>query len=186
MNYGGIIVSMRVPDKHGMTADVVIGFDTLDGYLNNKAYFGAIIGRYGNRIDNGKFTLDETEYQVARNEGPNSLHGGMKGFDKVLWHGEHFGGNQCVGATFTYTSKDGEEGYPGNLKAKVTYTLTDENELQIEYKAVTDKTTPVNFTNHSYFNLAGEGAGNILKHELMLNADRFTPVDGTLIPSGEF
>ncbi len=186
MNYGGIIVSMRVPDNKGMTADVALGFDTLDGYLNNKPYFGAIIGRYGNRIANGKFTLDGTEYQLARNDSPNSLHGGIKGFDKVLWHGEHFGNNQGLGVTFTYTSKDGEEGYPGNLETKVTYTLTDENALQIEYEAVTDKATPVNLTNHSYFNLAGEGAGNILKHQLMLNAERFTPVDGTLIPTGEF
>ncbi len=186
MNYGGIIVSMLVPDNKGMLADVVLGFDILDGYFNNKPYFGAIIGRYGNRIANGKFVLDGSEYQVARNDGPNSLHGGMRGFDQVLWHGEHFENSQGVGVTFTYTSKDTEEGYPGNLKTNVRYTLTDENVLQIEYQGVTDKATPVNLTNHSYFNLQGEGDGSILKHDLMLNADRFTPVDGALIPTGEF
>jgi len=185
MNYGGIIVSLRVPDRKGVPADVVLGFDTLDGYLNNKPYFGAIIGRYGNRIANGKFTLNGLECHLARNNGANSLHGGLRGFDKVFWHGEQAENNQGIGTVFTYTSKDGEEGYPGNLKAKVTYTLTDQNELQIEYEATTDKATPVNLTNHSYFNLAGEGNGDILKHELMLNADRFTLVGSTLIPTGE-
>ena len=185
MNYGGIIVSLRVPDKKGVLADVVLGFDTLDAYLNNKPYFGAIIGRYANRIANGKFTLNGAEYRLARNNGMNSLHGGLKGFDKVLWRGEQFENNQGIGVVFTYTSKNGEEGYPGNLKAKVTYTLTDQSELQIEYQATTDEATPVNLTNHSYFNLASEGNGDILKHNLILNADRFTPVDSTLIPAGE-
>jgi aldose 1-epimerase len=185
MNYGGIIVSLRVPDKKGMLADVVLGFDTLDAYLNNKPYFGAIIGRYANRIAKGKFPLDGVEYRLARNNGMNSLHGGLKGFDKVLWHGEQFENNHGIGVVFTYTSKDGEEGYPGNLKTTVTYTLTDQNELQIDYEATTDKATPVNLTNHSYFNLAGEGNGDILRHELMLNADRFTLVESTLIPTGE-
>jgi len=185
MNYGGIIVSLRVPDKKGVLADVVLGFDALDAYLNNKPYFGAIIGRYANRIAKGKFALDGVEYRLARNNGMNSLHGGLKGFDKVLWHGEQFENNHGIGVVFTYTSKDGEEGYPGNLKTTVTYTLTDQNELQIEYEATTDKATPVNLTNHSYFNLAGEGNGDILKHELMLDADRFTLVDSTLIPTGE-
>lgn len=185
MNYGGIIVSLRVPDKKGVLADVVLGFDTLDAYLNNKPYFGAIIGRYANRIAKGKFPLDGVEYRLARNNGMNSLHGGLKGFDKVLWHGEQFENNHGICVVFTYTSKDGEEGYPGNLKTTVTYTLTDQNELQIEYEATTDKATPVNLTNHSYFNLAGEGNGDILKHELMLNADRFTLVESTLIPTGE-
>jgi len=185
MNYGGIIVSLRVPDKKGVLADVVLGFDTLDAYLNNKPYFGAIIGRYANRIANGKFTLNGAEYRLARNNGMNSLHGGLKGFDKVLWRGEQFENNQGIGVVFTYTSKNGEEGYPGNLKAKVTYTLTDQSELQIEYQATTDEATPVNLTNHSYFNLVSEGNGDILKHNLILNADRFTPVDSTLIPAGE-
>jgi len=185
MNYGGIIVSLRVPDKKGVLADVVLGFDTLDAYLNNKPYFGAIIGRYANRIANGKFTLNGAGYRLARNNGMNSLHGGLKGFDKVLWRGEQFENNQGIGVVFTYTSKNGEEGYPGNLKAKVTYTLTDQSELQIEYQATTDEATPVNLTNHSYFNLASEGNGDILKHNLILNADRFTPVDSTLIPAGE-
>ena len=183
MNYGGIIVSLRVPDKKGVLADVVLGFDTLDAYLNNKPYFGAIIGRYANRIANGKFTLNGAGYRLARNNGMNSLHGGLKGFDKVLWRGEQFENNQGIGVVFTYTSKNGEEGYPGNLKAKVTYTLTDQSELQIEYQATTDEATPVNLTNHSYFNLASEGNGDILKHNLILNADRFTPVDSTLIPA---
>ena len=185
MNYGGIIVSLRVPDKKSVLADVVLGFDTLDAYLNNKPYFGAIIGRYANRIANGKFTLNGAGYRLARNNGMNSLHGGLKGFDKVLWRGEQFENNQGIGVVFTYTSKNGEEGYPGNLKAKVTYTLTDQSELQIEYQATTDEATPVNLTNHSYFNLASEGNGDILKHNLILNADRFTPVDSTLIPAGE-
>ena len=185
MNYGGIIVSLRVPDKKGVLADVVLGFDTLDAYLNNKPYFGAIIGRYANRIANGKFTLNGAGYRLARNNGMNSLHGGLKGFDKVLWRGEQFENNQGIGVVFTYTSKNGEEGYPGNLKAKVTYTLTDQSELQIEYQATTDEATPVNLTNHSYFNLVSEGNGDILKHNLILNADRFTPVDSTLIPAGE-
>jgi len=185
MNYGGIIVSLRVPDKKGVLADVVLGFDTLDAYLNNKPYFGAIIGRYANRIANGKFTLNGAGYRLARNNGMNSLHGGLKGFDKVLWRGEQFENNQGIGVVFTYTSKNGEEGYPGNLKAKVTYTITDQSELQIEYQATTDEATPVNLTNHSYFNLVSEGNGDILKHNLILNADRFTPVDSTLIPAGE-
>jgi len=185
INYGGIIVSLRVPDKNGKLDDVVLGFDTLDGYLDKSPYFGAIVGRYGNRIANGKFTWDGKEYSLAKNNGPNALHGGLKGFDKAIWQAEPFQNKQGKGVAFTYTSKDGEEGYPGNLKAKVTYTLTEQNELIFDYEATTDKATPVNLTQHSYFNLAGEGMGDILKHELMLNADRFTPVDKTLIPTGE-
>jgi aldose 1-epimerase len=184
-NYGGIIVSLRVPDKKGGLADVVLGYDSLDGYLTNPAYFGAIVGRYANRIANGKFTVDGVEYHLAKNNGPNSLHGGLKGFNKAIWHAEPFTNEQGSGLILTYTSKDGEEGYPGNLKTKVTYTLTDKNELQIDYEATTDKATPMNLTSHGYFNLAGEGNGDILKHELMLKADRFTPVDQTQIPTGE-
>jgi aldose 1-epimerase len=185
INYGGIIVSLRVPDKNLKLDDVVLGFDKLDGYLDKSPYFGAIVGRYGNRIANGKFTWDGKEYSLAKNNGPNALHGGLKGFDKAIWQAEPFQNKQGKGVAFTYTSKDGEEGYPGNLKAKVTYTLTEQNELIFDYEATTDKATPVNLTQHSYFNLAGEGMGDILKHELMLNADRFTPVDKTLIPTGE-
>jgi aldose 1-epimerase len=184
-NYGGIIVSLRIPDKNGSLADVVLGYDNLDGYLANPAYFGAIVGRYANRIANGKFIVNGVEYHLAKNNGPNSLHGGLKGFNKAVWHAEPFTNEQGSGLILTYTSRDGEEGYPGNLKTKVTYTLTDKNELQIDYEATTDKATPVNLTSHGYFNLAGEGGGDILKHELTLSADRFTPVDQTLIPTGE-
>ena len=185
ITYGGIIVSLRVPDKNGKLDDVVLGFDKLDGYLDKSPYFGAIVGRYGNRIANGKFTLDEKDYSLAKNNGPNALHGGLKGFDKAIWEAEPLQSKQRSGVAFTYTSKDGEEGYPGNLKTKVTYTLTEQNELVFDYQATTDKATPVNLTQHGYFNLAGEGTGDVLKHELMLNADRFTPVDKTLIPTGE-
>jgi aldose 1-epimerase len=184
-NYGGIVVSLRVPDKKGNLDDIALGFDDLKGYLANTPYFGAIIGRYGNRIANGKFTLDGKEYTLARNNGPNSIHGGLKGFNKVVWQGESFQGPAGVGIILSYTSKDGEEGYPGNLKTKVTYTLTDKNEWIIDYEAVTDKATPVNLTEHTYFNLAGEGKGDVLGHLLQLNASRFTPVDQNLIPTGE-
>lgn len=184
-NYGGIITSLRVPDKDGQSDDVVLGYDSLDSYLKSTPYFGAIIGRYGNRIANGKFTLDGKECTLAKNDGPNSLHGGIKGFDKAVWEAEPFENKEGVGVIFKYTSPDGEEGYPGNLKTTVTYTLTDKNELIFEYHATTDKATPVNLTNHTYFNLAGDGKRDILGHELMLNADRFTPVDKTLIPTGE-
>src|SRR5947199_1418991 len=184
-NYGGIIVLLRVPDKKGMPGDVVFCYDNLDAYLKNSPYFGAIVGRYGNRIANGKFTLDGVDYHLAKNNGPNSLDGELKGFDKVIWHAEPFTNKESSGLVLTYTSKDGEEAFPGNLKTKIAYTLTDENELQIDYEGTADKATPINLTSHSYFNLAGEGNGDILKHELMLNADRFTPVDQTLIPTGE-
>jgi len=184
-NYGGIVVSLRVPDKKGGLDDISLGFDDLKGYLANSPYFGAIIGRYGNRIAKGKFTLDGKEYTLAKNNGPNTLHGGLKGFDKVVWHAEPFQNAQGVGIILTYMSKDGEEGFPGNLKAKVTYTLTDKNEWIIDYEAVTDKATPVNLTQHTYFNLAGEGKSDILAHVVKLNASRFTPVDETLIPTGE-
>jgi len=185
MNFGGIIVSVRTPDKQGRMDDIVLGFDDLQGYLDNEPYFGAIIGRYANRIAAARFTLDGVQYSLARNNGLNSLHGGIKGFNQVVWNGEPFENSTGVGLILTYTSPDGEEGYPGNLRAKVTYTLNDQNELSFDYEATTDKATPVNLTQHSYFNLAGEGRGDILGQELTLNADRFTPVDKNLIPTGE-
>ena len=183
ISYGGIITFLRVPDRSGTFDDIVLGFDRLDGYLKDPPFFGAIIGRYGNRIAKGQFTLDGATYELATNNGPNHLHGGNKGFDKVLWKAEPVEGKNAV--TFTRTSPDGEEGYPGNLQVQVTYTLTDQNELIVDYRATTDKATVVNLTQHSYFNLAGQASGDILGHELMLNADRYTPVDGTLIPTGE-
>ena len=183
ISYGAILTSISVPDREGRFADVVLGFDTLDGYLRPHPYFGAVVGRYGNRIGKAQFTLDGHTYRLAANNGPNHLHGGVRGFDKFVWNAEPLTG--AAGVTFSRTSPDGEEGYPGNLTVRVTYTLTDENELTIEYGASTDKPTPVNLTNHSYFNLAGHDSGNILAHEVTLHADRFTAVDGTLIPTGE-
>jgi aldose 1-epimerase len=185
MTYGGIIVSLRVPDRAGALGDVVLGYDALDGYLKASPYFGSIIGRYGNRIARGRFKLDGKEYKLATNNAPNALHGGVKGFDKVVWKAESFQDQRGVGVVFSYTSADGEEGYPGKLDAKVTYTLADSNALSFEYQAVTDKPTPVNLTQHSYFNLAGDGSGDILAQELTMKASRFTPVDKTLIPTGE-
>jgi aldose 1-epimerase len=185
MTYGGIILSLRVPDKNGKLDEVVLGFDNFEGYLNNKPHFGGIIGRYANRIANAKFTLDGVEYHLAKNDGPNTLHGGLKGFDAVLWQAAPFENKAGAGVGFSYTSKDGDESFPGNLKAHVTYTLTDKDELTITYEATTDKATPVNLTQHSYFNLAGEGHGDILGHDLTLNAASFTPVDKNLIPTGE-
>jgi len=183
MNYGAIIVSIRVPDRKGQLGDVVLGHETAEGYIPNPPFLGAVVGRYANRIANGKFMLDGKTYSLPQNDGPNTLHGGLKGFDKVTWEGEPLKGKNAV--AFTYLSKDGEEGFPGNLKVKVTYTLSDSNELAIDYEATTDKATLINLSQHSYFNLAGEGNGDILNHEVMINADRFTPVDKNLIPTGE-
>jgi len=184
-NYGGILVSLKVPDRDGKLDDVVLGYDTLDEYIEASPYFGALIGRYGNRIAKGRFTLDGTEYTLATNNDENHLHGGLKGFDKVVWKARAMLADRGPGLTLTYLSADGEEGYPGNLSVKVVYILTDDDELRIHYSATTDKPTPVNLTNHSYFNLAGQGGGDILSHKLMLRADRFIPVDEGLIPTGE-
>jgi len=184
-NYGGTVTSIIVPDRKGKMADVVLGFDNLDDYIRKSPYFGCIVGRYGNRIANGKFTLDGKEYTLAQNNGQNNLHGGVKGFDKVVWDAKPVKGNDSVGLKLTYLSKDGEEGFPGNLDVTVTYTLTNDNELKIENRATTDKTTVVNMTHHSYFNLKGQGEGDILDHVLTLNADKFTPVNENLIPTGE-
>jgi aldose 1-epimerase len=174
-----------VPDRDGKLNDVVLGFDDLESYLKGHPHFGATTGRVANRVAKGKFTLDGKEYTLAVNNGPNSLHGGLKGFDKVVWKAEPKEASDAVAVQLTYVSPDGEEGYPGNLTTIVTYALTNQNELRIDYKATTDKATPVNLTNHSYFNLAGPRSGDILSHELMLEADEYTPADDTLIPTGE-
>lgn len=181
ITYGGIIQSLSVPDKNGKSADIVLGFDTLNEYVTgNKGYFGAIIGRYGNRIAGGKFELDGKTYQIPQNDGPNALHGGTKGFDKVVWEGKVI----PHGVELTYVSADGEMGFPGKLTAVVRYTLVGKD-LKIDYSATTDKDTVLNLTNHSYFNLAGEGNGDILKDEVKIDASRYTPVDANLIPTGE-
>nr|WP_290698974.1 aldose epimerase family protein [Halomonas sp. UBA3074] len=190
INYGGIIVSLKTPNLEGELDDIVLGFDSLDSYLsetyrNANPYFGAIIGRYGNRIAGGQFSLNGETYSLATNDGSNHLHGGDQGFDKVLWQAEPFENDTGSGLVLRYTSEDGEEGYPGRLETEVTYTLTDADELMVDYRAVTDKATPVNLTQHSYFNLKGEGSDTILDHRLMINASEFTPVNDTLIPTGE-
>jgi aldose 1-epimerase len=183
MTYGGTVVSLKVPDRNGKLADVVLGYDNLEGYLKLSPYFGSIIGRYGNRIAGGKFSLNGKQFTLPRNDGENTLHGGIKTFDKVVWKAKEVKTVSGVGLSLSYMSKDGEEGFPGNLSVKVVYTLTSKNELKIDYTATTDKETVVNLTHHSYFNLAS--AGSILNHELMIVADRFTPVDKGLIPTGE-
>ncbi|MEJ7604798.1 MAG: aldose epimerase family protein [Bryobacteraceae bacterium] len=184
MNYGGVVVSLYAPDRSGKLDDVVLGFDSLAGYLKENPYFGALIGRYGNRIAKGRFRLNRTEYKLAVNNGPNHLHGGIKGFDKVLWAASNISAGSPA-LELAYTSKDGEEGYPGNLTVKVVYTLTEDNGLKIDYHAITDKDTVLNLTNHSYFNLAGASGASIANHKIRINADRFTPVDSGLIPTGE-
>ena len=193
IEYGGIILSLTTPDRDGNMGDIVLGYDDLDGYLDVTPYFGALIGRYGNRIGGARFTLDDVEYSLAANNDANHLHGGDVGYDKVLWSGtpiESPGtgsagaeGTDTAGVRLTYTSADGEEGYPGTLRVEVDYVLNGNNELVIDYRATADQATPVNLTHHSYFNLAG--SGDILGHELMVNAQRYTPVDDTLIPTGE-
>ena len=184
-NYGGIITSIKVPDRRGKRDDIVLGFDNLDGYLKGTAYFGALIGRYANRIAKGHFTLNGHQYTLAVNNGENHLHGGVRGFDKVVWTARPLKVATGAALRLTYLSKDGEEGYPGNLSVKVIYTLTNDNQLKIEYWATTDKDTVVNLTSHSYFNLAGQGNGDILNHQLLINAQRFTPTDAGSIPTGE-
>ena len=180
VTYGAIITSITTPDRGGRISDIVLGFDHLDGYLSGHPYFGALVGRYCNRIAHGRFTIDGREYRLAANNGPHHLHGGIEGFDKRIWAAAPAGDNRIE---LSYESVDGEEGYPGTLHATVAYTLTERNELICDYRATCDKTTHVNLTQHSYFNLAGEG--DVLEHELTIDADRYTPVDATLIPTGE-
>lgn len=184
-NYGAIVVRVDVPDRAGKMANVNLGFDSLDGYLRGHPFFGATVGRYCNRIAQGRFTLDGREYTLATNNGPNHLHGGEVGFDKVVWTAEKIENPGQVGIKFTHRSPDGDEGYPGNLDVIATYALNDANELSVEFTAVTDQATPVNLTNHCYWNLGGAGTGKILDHELTIHAQQYLPVDETLIPTGE-
>ena len=182
--YGGIVVSLTMPDRAGKMGDVVLGYSTLDGYLTNNPYFGCLVGRYGNRIGKGTFKLGTETYQLATNNGPNHLHGGIKGFDKVVWNAKPAQTPDGPALELSYVSKDGEEGFPGTLSVKAVYTLTDKNELKVEFTATTDKTTICNLTHHSYFNLAC--GGDILKHEVTIPANKYVPVDPTLIPVGKF
>lgn len=184
-NYGGIVTELWVPDKGGVLGDVVLGFNNLTDYMGDHPYFGCIVGRYANRIAGGKFKLDGKEYTLAKNNGNNHLHGGMKGFDKVLWKSSKQSGRDSVAVRMQYESNDGEEGYPGKLSVSVTYALNNKNELRIHYEATTSKPTVVNLTHHGYFNLAGAGSGDVLKHELMINAQQYTVVNEELIPTGE-
>lgn len=185
ITYGATLTELFMPDRHGKMADVVLGFDNIEGYLGQHPYFGGTIGRYANRIAKGKFTLDGKEYQLFLNNGPNSLHGGQIGFNRRVWKAEELKDEDGAAIRFSYLSKDGEENYPGNLKVSVTYTLTNTDELKLQYSAETDKDTVLNLTNHSYFNLSGADAGTILKYILYINADKYTPVDSTLIPTGK-
>jgi aldose 1-epimerase len=182
-SYGGLLISLKMPDRNGRLGDVVLGYDNLADYIKDSPYFGALVGRYGNRIAKGKFTLDGRQYTLATNNYPNALHGGLKGFDKVLWDAKVLTTPEGLGLKLEYVSKDGEEGYPGNLSVTAVYTLTEDNALKLEFTATTDKDTVLNLTHHSYFNLAGKG--DILNHQVMIPANRFTPVDSTLIPAGE-
>ncbi len=182
---GGHVMSIMVPDKNGNLTDVVLGYDSAKEYTGGRGFYGSTVGRYGNRIAKGKFSIDGTEYQLSVNNGVNTLHGGPGGFHNVKWNAKEVTTYEGKGIELTYLSKDGEEGYPGNLNVKVVFSLTDSNELKIQYEATTDKPTVVNLTNHSYFNLSGEGNGDILDHEISINADKFLPVDSGLIPTGE-
>jgi aldose 1-epimerase len=185
ITYGGTLQSLLVPDKNGKTEDVVLGFDDLDGYIKGTSYFGATIGRFGNRLADGKFSLDGKSYQVPQNDKTNALHGGTKGFDKQIWKAEQVKDKGWVGVKLTYVSVDGEMGFPGTLKTEVTYSLNEKNELRIQYHATTDKPTVLNLTNHSYFNLAGAGNGDILDQVAMVKASHYTPVNVKLIPTGD-
>ncbi|HOX77475.1 MAG TPA: aldose epimerase family protein [Bacteroidales bacterium] len=184
-NFGGIVTSVKVPDRNGRMADVVLGFDNIDGYAGTHPYFGCIVGRYGNRIARAGFSIDGTYHRLNANNGKNHLHGGISGFDKKIWNAAEIYREEEAGIVLTCVSHDGDEGFPGELKVKVTYTITLNNELKIEYYAETDKPTPVNLTHHGYFNLKGAGDGDILGHKLMIDADRYTVVDDELIPTGE-
>ncbi len=184
ITYGATIVSIRVPDRNGVLGDIVLGFDDLAGYLEDASYFGAVVGRYANRIARGRFSLDSETYELARNNGPNHLHGGVRGFDKVVWSAEAFATDSGVGVTFTHTSPDGDEGYPGTLAVQVTYTLTPDDALVVDYVATTDRPTPVNLSQHTYFNLTGDARRDVLDHVLTIDAERYTPVDSMLIPTG--
>src|SRR5690349_503761 len=184
-NYGGILVSLKVPDRNGKFDDVVLGFNDLDSYLKGHPYFGALIGRYGNRIAKGRFTLNGVEYKLAVNNGENTLHGGLKGFDKVVWTAKQMKTKLGPAVVLTYLSKDGEEGYPGNLNVRVVYTLTNNDEIKIDDTATTDKDTVTNLTQHSYFSRAGEGSGDILGTQVTINGNRFVPTDAGSIPTGE-
>jgi aldose 1-epimerase len=184
-NYGGVLVSLKIPDSNHKFDDVVLGFNNLDDYLKPNPNFGSLIGRYGNRIAKGRFTLNGVQYKLAVNNGENHLHGGLKGFDKVIWTGSQLRTKAGPAVVLNYLSKDGEEGYPGNLRVRVVYTLTAKNEIKIDYSATTDKDTVINLTHHSYFNLRGEGSGDILNHVIKINADRFIPTDAGSIPTGE-
>jgi aldose 1-epimerase len=184
-NYGATVVSMAIPDRNGEPGDVVLGYDSLEEYVEGNYYFGCIVGRYANRIANARFTLEGKTYTLGQNEGNNHLHGGIHGFDKVIWQAEAFRNDTGCGLKLSYLSQDGEEGFPGNLEVTVSYTLNDRNEFRIDYFATTDSPTVVNLTNHAYFNLAGAGSGDIMGHELKINAHRFTPVNEQLIPTGE-
>jgi aldose 1-epimerase len=183
--FGGTLVSLKGPDRTGAMDEVTLGFDTAEPYLKGSPFFGSLVGRYGNRIGGGQFTLDGKVYTLPKNNGPNTLHGGTRGFDKVLWRGREVSGPHGPGVELVYVSPDGDQGFPGTLQAKVVYSLNDAGELRLDYEAVTDKPTVVNLTNHAYFNLAGSLAGDILGHELMIDADRFTVVGPGLIPTGE-
>jgi len=183
-SYGGIIVSLSVPDRDGRMADVVLGHDSLEGYISDSSYFGAIVGRYANRIANARFTVDGETYRLAANEGPNHLHGGRTGFDRVVWHAVPWSTDHSSGIVLSYTSPDGAEGYPGKVDSRVTYALTDQNQVVVDYLATTDQATPLNLTQHSYFNLAGDRRGDVLGHLLRINADQMTLVDEHLIPTG--
>jgi aldose 1-epimerase len=185
LSYGGIIQAIRIPDRRCVTADVALGYDTLEQYLGDKSHFGSLVGRYANRIRAGRFRLGGREYQLACNEGKSHLHGGVRGFDRRVWTVVPFDDAKGVGVVLSYVSPDGEEGYPGTVQVCVTYTLTDANALIVEYLATSDAPTPINLTQHSYFNLHGEGNGSILGHELQLVASRFTPIDEDLVPTGE-